>query len=221
MKRWLSGTFIAAYLTALAWGIVAHSMKFGVNSHPFMYYVVWDMFCGWSPYEIRFHVLGEGVSGKYYELGPGPWPHFSPFGDLPRHHYDAYGSTFRKMALNTLKHTEHEEMRRILVIEECWHKKYNLPQELWDLRFDEPRDPYSYFWLFSSYTENGETLAHHGDFLNHATSKSITDNPRLMSDARRGRPFFAFNPTLRDSAAPLQDPTTWAGPSLSAKPYAN
>lgn len=221
MKRWLSGTFIACYLTALAWGILAHAMRVGVNSHPLMYYVVWDMFCGWSPYEIRFHVLGEDVNGKYYELGPAPWPSFSPYGDLPRHNYDIYGSSFRRMALNTLKYTEHDEMRRILVVQESWHKKYNLPQELWDLRFDEPREPHSYFWLFSSYTPEGEMLTHNGDFLNYATALSITDNPRLMSDARRGRPFFAFNPTLRDSASLMQDPTAWAGPNLSAKPYAN
>lgn len=221
MKRWLSGTFITLYLSALAWGIFAHAMKFTVNSHPFMYYVVWDMFCGWSPYEIRFHVMGEGVSGKYYELGPGPWPAFSPFGDLPRHQYDAYGSTFRKMAMNTLNHTDHEDMRRIFVVEECWHKKYNLPQELWNLRFDEPREPHSYFWLFSAYTPDGQILQQNMDYLNYATAQAITDNPRLLSDARRGRPFFAFNPMLRDSTSTLQDPSAWAGPNLNAKPYAN
>ncbi len=221
MKRWLSGTFIAVYLSALVWGVGAHAMKFGVNSHPVMYYLVWDMFCGWSPYETRFHVMGEGVSGKYYELGPGPWPHFSPYGDLPRHQYDAYGSTFRKMAMNTLRHTEHEEMRRILVVQECWHKKYNLPDHLWAMRFEEPKDPYSYFWPFATYTGEGEMLTQNVDFLNNATAMSITDNPRLLSDARRGRPFFAINPTLREDAPMLQDPTAWAGPSLSAKPYAN
>lgn len=217
MKRWLSGTFIAVYLSALGWGIMAHAMKFGTDSHPIMYYLVWDMFCGWSPYETRFHIVGESETGKFYELSPGPWPHFSPFGDLPRHHYDAYGSTLRRSAMNVLKHTEHPEpIRRVLVIEEAWHKKYNLPEHLWSLRFDEPKEPFSYFWLYASYTPDGEILMQNTGFLNNAMAMSITDNPRLMSDARRGRPFFAFNPNLRDdNTATFQDPTAWAGPGIS------
>lgn len=220
-KRWLSGTFIACYLTALAWGIVAHAMHFTVNSHPAMYYLVWDMFCGWSAYETRFHVVGEGEDGKYYQLAPGPWPHFSPFGDLPRQHYDAYGTTFHKSALNTLRHTEHGPMRRILVFQECWHKKYNLPEHLWNIRFEEPKETYSYFWPYSSFTAEGDVITRNTDYINYSTAMSITDNPRLLSDARRGRPFFAVNPMASDDSPMSQDPTAWAGPSLSGRPYAN
>lgn len=215
MKRWLSGTFIAVYLAALVGGIGAHAMKFGINSHPIMYYFVWDMFCGWSPYELRYHIVGEGESGKFYELGPGPWAKFSPFGDLARHHYDAYGTTFRKTAMNTLKHTDHEPMRRVLVIQETWHKKYNLTDHLWAMRFDEPKEPYSYFWLYASYSGEGEVLLQNNDFMNYSTALSITDNPRLLSDARRGRPFFAFNPSMRDDSPGFQDPTAWAGPTTN------
>jgi len=46
MKRWLSHFTIAVYLAALSWGIVAHALSFGAASHPGMYFLVWDMFCG-------------------------------------------------------------------------------------------------------------------------------------------------------------------------------
>ena len=36
--------------------------------------------------------------------------------------------------------------------EECWPKKYNLPDDLWAMRFSEPKDPMSYFWLRDVYT---------------------------------------------------------------------
>lgn len=32
MRRWVSGTFIACYLSALVFGIVSNAMKFGTNA---------------------------------------------------------------------------------------------------------------------------------------------------------------------------------------------
>lgn len=219
MRRWASGTFIACYLSALVFGIFSNAMKFGNNSHPAVYYVIWDMFCGWSAYESRYHMVGEGVDGKYYELGPAPWGRFSPYGDLPRHHYDAYGHTFHRMALNVLKNTQHEEMRRIIVLEECWHKKYNLPDHLWNLRFDEPKDPQSYFWLRAAFDGQGQILQLQPDFVTYQLGLTIADNPRLIGDARRGRPFYAVNPEYRSDA--FRDPSAWAGPTLSNSPLAH
>lgn len=221
MPRWVSNLFISAYLGAMVLGIGCHALKFGTNSHPLMYYVVWDMFCGWSSHEIRFHVIGEGESGNYYRLAPGPWSNFSPYGELSRHHYDTLGNSFHKMALTTLRHTEHEPMRRILVLEECWPKKYNLPDYLWKLRYDEPKDPQSYFWLRQVHDADGKLLAFHGDWLSHENAKAIGNNPRLLADARRGKPFYAINPALRQSQHPLgssqwESQTTTAGIPFSA-----
>ena len=88
MKRWLAHLGIGAYLLALATGFVTHAFDFGTDCHPIMYFLVWDMFCGWSGYEGRMQLIGEGESGKFYELAPGPWGEFHPYGFIDRHHYD-------------------------------------------------------------------------------------------------------------------------------------
>ncbi|GAF86661.1 unnamed protein product, partial [marine sediment metagenome] len=73
MKRWLTHLLIVTYLGTLFAGVACHALELGVQSHPGMYMIVWDMFCGWSSYAGRIEVIGEGESGKYYQLAPGPW----------------------------------------------------------------------------------------------------------------------------------------------------
>ena len=147
MKRYAAIATIVVYLGALGWGVVSHTLSLGNVSHPAMYYVVWDMFCGWSAYANRLHIIGEGEDGKYYELAPGPWTKFTPFGDLSRHHYDPFLNHSSEIVRNCLKHTRAKPMRRMLVIEEYWAKKYNLPDSVWTHFFDETRQKYSYFQL--------------------------------------------------------------------------
>ena len=133
MKRWIAVIVICGYLGSLAMGLVAHTLHVGANSHPGMYFVVWDMFCGWGAYSNRTHLIAEGESGKYYELSPAPWGSLQPFGPTDRLHYDTSYHLTPKMVRNNLRNTEHEPIARVFVIEETWSKKFNLPDELWDL----------------------------------------------------------------------------------------
>jgi hypothetical protein len=219
MRRWFTHCFIGAYLLALAGGIASQTMKFGHFSHPAMYYVIWDMFCGWQAYESRYHIVGEGDSGTLYELAPGPWKRFCPYGDLTRNHYDSFGHAFHKMAMNTLRHTDHEPMRRMFVVEECWPKKLNLPDHLWALRMDEPKDPVSYFWMRAAYSPEGQLLHAAPDYTNWVHAWSVVNNPRLMADAKRGRPFYAVDPHQRQTGSLFTDPTLWAGGENSYRLY--
>ena len=84
MKRWLTHLLISGYLLALFGGIASHTLNLGAVSHPGMYFFVWDMFCGWSSYADRIQVVGEGESGTYYQLAPGPWGEFKPYGKIGR-----------------------------------------------------------------------------------------------------------------------------------------
>ena len=66
IKRWAVSLVIVGYLSSLGYGIVCHTLNFNTASHPAMYFVVWDMFCGWSAYANRVHIIGEGEDNKYY-----------------------------------------------------------------------------------------------------------------------------------------------------------
>jgi hypothetical protein len=193
MKRRLSQLTIGLYLAALSWGVFAHAVSFGVGAHPTMYFIVWDMFCGWSAFESRLHIVGEGVSGKYYELSPGPWGDIVPYGDAGRRHYDIVGAHVGRIAMNALKHTEHEPMSRIVVVEECWPKKYNMPEHVWDQRFDEPKDFHSYYQLRSVLAPNGQVMSMHSNWIARQMQMSVGANPRLMAAARKNQPFFAVD----------------------------
>ena len=79
IKRWAVSLVIVSYLGSLGYGIVCHTLNFNTASHPGMYFVVWDMFCGWSAYANRLHIVGEGEDrwAKLRKLSRrgfrGPW----------------------------------------------------------------------------------------------------------------------------------------------------
>jgi hypothetical protein len=207
MPRWISHLLIGSYLAALGFGLFAHAFTFLKTSHPAMYFVVWDMYCGWSAYEQRYHILGEGESGTYYELAPGPWGDFSAFGSCGRHHYDVFGQFAQRIADNTLAHTEHEPILRVLLVEEAWPKKYNLPDELWALQHAGPKEPHSYFHLRSIYAPDGRCLHRGADFLARQYELAVMSNPRLRSDMRKGHTIFATGPS--DPSASQVVPASW------------
>lgn len=202
MKRWLIHLTIVTYLGALGFGIFAHTVNVATGSHPVMYFLVWDMFCGWAAYETRFHVIGEGASGKYYELAPGPWGELRPFGRIGRRHYDAFGRFSIRLAQNTLRNAEHEPMGRVFVIEEHWPKKYNFPDHVWKLRYDEPKDKHSYYHVRHIYSPDGVLTHTSMSWLNWQSGLSVSANPRLLAESRRGRTFMAVNGVQRAQDSP-------------------
>ena len=204
MKRWLAIGTITVYLGALLLGVGAHALNFKEGSHPAMYFVVWDMFCGWSGYESRLHIVGEGESGRFYQLAPGPWGDFQPFGDASRHNYDPFANHAGALALNTLRQTEHEPMQRLYVVEEMWAKKFNLPDHLWATRYVEPKVPYSYYHLRQILNSDGQMVGQNAGWFDYQAQTCLADNPRLLRDSNRGKPFYHVNPMQRstESASP-------------------
>jgi len=200
MKRGMIVLLIAFYLCALSWGLVVHTLNIGNGSRPSMYFLVWDMFCGWSAYSARNHVIGEGESGTYYELAPGPWGEFHPYGDLGRQHYDTFGAHSFHIGMNTLKHTDHEPMARIFVVEELWAKKFNMPEALWKKRFEEPKKVYKYYHVRQIYTSDGTLLQSQPTWLAYQYSRSISHNPRLQAESRSTRSVLISNPRNRRDA---------------------
>lgn len=193
MKRWLAIGTIATYLSVMFYGVAAHALNYKPNSHPSMYFIVWDMFCGWSAFSNRIHVIAEGESGRYYEVTPSPWGEIKPFGDLERHHYDPFGMHVDDIAFNTLKHTAHEPITRVYLVEEIWAKKFNLPDRLWEARYPEPKEPYSYFHLQQVYNGEGRQLRRNANWFDYQVANSLNDNPRLHAAARREQPAWQMN----------------------------
>ncbi len=108
MKRLIAVGTIFAYLGVLVAGLGSHALNYKTDAHPTMYFIVWDMFCGWSAYEDRTHIIGQGESGRYYDLAPAPWGDYRPFGDIERHHYDPFATHAGNLAMNTLRYSDHE-----------------------------------------------------------------------------------------------------------------
>ncbi len=193
MKRLAATAFITLYVTALSWGIVAHAVKLGVNSHPAMYFVVWDMFCGWSAYAERTQVIAEGESGRYYQVAPAPWGELNPFGHIDRRHYDPSGDLMPRLIRNNLKHTSHEPITAVYIVEEVWPKKYNMPDHIWAERFLEPKDLQKYFNIKRVYNADGVLMQCNQSWHGLQLARSIS-NPRLHRQAAGSQPFFTVSP---------------------------
>jgi hypothetical protein len=219
MKRWLTHLIIAAYLGSLSYGVVAYAVTYKLSAHPAMYFIVWDMFCGWASHASRLQIIGEGESGKFYELAPGPWGEIRPFGDIGRRHYDTYCLFSPEMARNCLKQTKHEPMVRVFVIEECWPKKYNLPDRVWNYRHAEPKDPHHYYHARIWLDGNGVVQRQQQHWLAYQNSLCLSNNPRLMADTRRGRPFYNVSMTERRAAASFYSRRRDAGARRAQKAH--
>ena len=203
MKRVTIPLFIVGYLGVLVFGLFAHALNYNTTKHPAMYFLVWDMYCGWSAYETRVHVIGEGVSGNYYQLTPGPWGKITPYGDHDRRAHDYAGIYVMDMARNTLRQTSHEPMTRLFLIDEAWPRKYNLPDDLWARRYAEPKDPMSYFQVRRITTPDGQIMQQQPTWLTRVANDCLLDNPRLRRDVSEGRQFYAVSPDpKRDRVTP-------------------
>ena len=190
MRRWLACGFISTYLTTLAWGLVCHTLSFNQTAHPLMYYIVWDMFCGWGAYASHIHVIAEGESGKFYELTPPPWGEMRPYGSIGRQHYDSFLAHASTQAMNVLQHTRHEPITRMFVVESAWAKKYDLPDFVWNQTYNEPKDPAVYYRLRQELSSDGMALRRYSSWGENYAWLSVVDNPRLKAEARAAQPFF-------------------------------
>lgn len=226
MKRWLTHAVIAMYLSTLGAGVLAHTLQMGTALHPGMYYIVWDMFCGWSAYSARTHIIGESTDGRYYELAPGPWGEFKPFGHLARHHYDVLFNASHRFARNTLRHSQHDSsIARIYVVEECWPKKFNVAEAVWNRQHDEPKDIFKYYNVKSVFDGDGALIAAYPTWLSRQSMINVANNPRLKMESHRGRDFMVVAPRARVGAplggSDFSEPTAYGRSQLPLSGSAN
>jgi hypothetical protein len=218
VKRWFAHICITTYLGALLFGFVTHAFDIYSGFHPAMYFLVWDMFCGWAGYEGRMQVIGEGESGKFYELAPAPWGEFHPYGYIPRQHYDPDCKQGERLGHMALKHTTHEPMVRLFVVQEEYPKKFNLPEAQYEAYYGKPKQFHKYCHTRFVLTPNGEVLQSQPTFFVYQYEMGLRDNPRLMSDARRSRPFIPAGLMNESRGASSSTPFYEAFPGHSVRP---
>lgn len=213
MKRWLTHLVISSYLGILLFGVVAHAAHFLEGSHPGMYFIVWDMFCGWSGYSNRIQVVAEGHSGKFYAVTPTPWKEFHPYSDHGRENYDPFGTHAVTVGLNVLRHTEHEPIQRIFVFEKFWAHKYNLPPHLWATLSETPKQPRTYYHLRSVHLYDGTVVQDNAVWSSFHTARMMLRNPRLVNSRPGYR--FALNPRTHFTAADNEDRSAAPAPQIA------
>lgn len=201
MKRWLTHGVIAGYLSVIVLGVLAHAVQYREHDHPAMYFVVWDMFCGWSAWEQRLHIIAEGESGEFYNLAPGPWGEYRPFGEIARHHYDPFVNHSGRLAINTLRQTKHEPIPRLYVFEESWAKKHNLPPHLKQKLTPVPDEKRSYFSLKNIYAVDGSVLSQNPSWVAKQQQKSLQNNPRLQLQIQSSQPAYLLDREVAVSSA--------------------
>lgn len=189
LRQWSAVLFITCYLGCLCWGIGAHALKCGLQGNTLGYYFVWDMFCGWQAYDNRTHIIAEGASGNYYDVRE-PWGEFCPFGPTGRIHYDVSNQLIPKHIDLVLRHTAHEPIDRVYVVEEIWPKQYNVPDRLWYQFYNEPPDRVSYYNLRAVCAENGRLISSLPGWFDRQTLNAVADNPRLAQAAAEAVPFY-------------------------------
>lgn len=197
LQRWASALFIAAYLIAFSWGVAAHALKVGLMGNTISYYFVWDMFCGWSAYDNRTHIVAEDSDGRFYRVRE-PWGAFTPFSDVDRVNYDVSNNLSPRHIEHVLAHSKHPPIDRVYVVEEIWGKQYNVPDKLWSYYFREPKEKRAYYNLRAICNARGGLIESYPSWFAVQTLQAIADNPRLQRESQQTTPYYNtfFNPSL-------------------------
>lgn len=203
-KKTAAACFIVLYVGWLSSGIVSHALKVGLCGNTLSYFVVWDMFCGWTAWDKRTHIIAEDASGDFYEVRA-PWGEFEPFGHVARVQYDNTRHLTPKHIDNVLQHSLHEEIAKVFVIEEVWPKQYNLPPKLFAYHFDRPHDKQSYFHLRAVCDDHGFPITVNPDWYDQQRLNAVYDNPRLQRQSNQATAIYStfYNPAQNAAANSL------------------
>ena len=185
--RLLTNLGIAAYLGALSLGIVVHALNLPGKVTLPGYFVVWDMFCAWTGYESRIHVIAEGESGTHYDLLAGQTgsPHLH--GSLHRINYDYDGTCGPAVAKLAAACTSHEPLTQITIVEEVWSKQLNLSDAAYERYHGCPKQPRSYRSVRTVLRPDGSIAASQPPWFRLQQQAAVMANPVLAEQAVRGR----------------------------------
>jgi hypothetical protein len=189
MKRWIVNVGICGYVGALAFGFCCVATSVVFFSVP-MYFLTFNMYAGWSGYDAKMQIIGEGQSGRFYVLSPGPWGEFNPYSSrLSRQCYDQAFEYGRILMRPGLAYTQHEPILRIFAVEQQYPKKFNLPDAQYEAYYLKPKPQRIYSHTRMVLSPEGEILTQQPTWLRYQDNLAIVDNPRLVANATISRPF--------------------------------
>jgi hypothetical protein len=94
------------------------------------------------------------------------------------------------IAMNTLRHTDHEPITRYYIVEQMWAKKYDLSDWVWNNCYDEPKDRQRYCHLRGEFNGSGMLLRRCPSWLDSQAQQIMTDNPKIQAEMRSRQSFF-------------------------------
>jgi hypothetical protein len=144
--------FCAAYLLATAWFAVRHVLGDSL-SHPAAYFFTWDMFPGYATETSRRMVVGHTRDGRFVKLLPDNLHRFR-WGinddvsriDIDRNPRNLERAIERSLGEYNRDHAK-SPVKSVLVVEQYWPSRFNLPDDLYRETYGEP-NPHRWYWRF-------------------------------------------------------------------------
>lgn len=145
-----AAVLIAAYLASTAWFQFLHVLG-DSTAHPVSYFWTWDMFPGYRSGSRRREAVGRTKNGKYIRLYPGRSERYrggvhsdlTRLDILPTVESEPVRSLFRRAVESTLKQARHahrdDPLVHIHLFERYWAPRFNLPDDLYESSYDDPR----------------------------------------------------------------------------------
>lgn len=141
---------VAAYLGVSAWFAVHHMMGDPL-SHPSAYFFTWNMFPGYTTETSRRTVVGITESGRHVRILPAANHRFR-WGindEVARIDVDRRLDNLKPDIERSLQrfNKEHPDDRvlMIMVVEQYWPSKFNLPDDIYQSTYGEP-NPHRKNW---------------------------------------------------------------------------
>lgn len=167
--------FAAIYLATTGWHF-ARNLVGDPSTAPAAYFFTWDMFPSYVSESTRKLAVARTKSGNYWQIVPGAEDRFrwGQNGQATRVDLDRLGNFWRVAAERALVRTagrhRDDPFVRVYLIEEYWPVRFNLTDELYELKYDEPKPDRHYWRIIDEFAVDsiGSDKAGSGPSISHA-----------------------------------------------------
>ncbi len=145
-KVWRRGGILAVVIGYIAVSVyfAVHHMMGDPLSHSSAYFFTWNMFPGYTTETSRRMVVGVTAEGRYIQILPAANHHFrwGINNEVARIDVDRRLENLKPEIEKSLRRflAEHPDdpVMLLLIVEQYWPSKYNLPDDLYEATFGKP-----------------------------------------------------------------------------------